>query len=73
MNIKDIVKGNVVNFLKYRRQIAYYTVRVDGEDYMFPVPLEDIGDATLLAEDKAITFMRYIRKSLDEGTFVRAG
>jgi len=72
MNIKDIVKNNVVRFNRYRHQIAYYEVTHEGVEYTFPVPLDDIGDATLLAEDKAITFMRYIRKALDEKTFVKA-
>jgi len=74
VNIKEIVKDNSVAFLKYRQGIAYYTVRVPSTDvdHMFPVPLEDIGDATLLATDKAIVFMRYIRKAIDEGTFVKA-
>ena len=73
MDIKDIVKDNMVRFLRYRKGIAYYAVRVPAEDadYAFPVPLDDIGDATLEAEDKAMLFMRYIRKALDEGTFVR--
>ena len=73
MNIKEIVKDNTVAFFKYRQGIAYYTVRVPstGAEHMFPVPLEDIGDATLLANDKAIVFMRYIRKAIDEGTFVK--
>jgi hypothetical protein len=31
-----------------------------------------VGDATLDAQDKAIIFMRYIRKALDDGTFVPA-
>lgn len=29
-----------------------------------PVPLSDVGNATFLAEDKALLFMRYIRKHL---------
>jgi hypothetical protein len=33
--------------------------------FEFPVPTEDIGNATFLAEDKAMLFMRYIRKHLD--------
>jgi hypothetical protein len=45
----------------------------EGIDYVFPVPLSDVGDATLLATDKAMLFMRYIRKALEEGTFVKAG
>ena len=74
MDIKDIVKDNTVRFAKYRQGVAYYTVRVptDGIEYMFPVPLSDIGDATLLASDKAMVFMRYIRKALEDKTFVKA-
>jgi len=30
--------------------------------FEFPVPVSDCGDGTFLAEDKAILFMRYIRK-----------
>ena len=73
MEIKEIVKDNVVRFAKYRKGYAYYAVRVPSEDanYTFPVPLSDIGDATLLATDKALVFMRYIRQALEDGTFVR--
>jgi hypothetical protein len=75
MDIKEIVKDNEVRFAKYKQGFAYYTVRVSSEgfDYIFPVPLSDIGDATLLATDKAMMFMSYIRKALEEGTFVKAG
>lgn len=72
MNIKDIVKDNVVRFDRYRHGIMYYTVRIKDEGtYSFPVPLDDIGDATLPDEEKAIMFMRYIRKALEDKTFVR--
>jgi hypothetical protein len=47
-------------------------VVVDGQWYRFPVSLEDLGTATLLAEHKAITLMRYIRKALEDHTFVKA-
>jgi hypothetical protein len=72
MNIKEIVKDNKVNFFRYRQGVMYYTVKVPGYDqeHMFPVPLSDVGDATLQAQDKAIIFMRYIRKAIDDGTFV---
>lgn len=70
-NIKDIVKDNRVRILRYRKGVIYYSVTVKDVDYMFPVPLDDIGDATLEAEDKAIFFMRYIRKALEEGSFVK--
>ena len=70
MNIKDVVKNNKVYFLFYRQQHMYYGVDVEGQKLMFPVPLEDVMDATLFAEEKAITYMRYIRKAIDGGTLV---
>ena len=71
MNIVDIVKDNTVRFVRYRQGVAYYGVKVPREgDFMFPVPLADIGDATLELEDKAILFMRYIRRAMGEGSFV---
>ena len=72
MNLKDIVKDNHVNFLRNRQGVMYYTVKVPGKqsDFMFPVPLSDVADATLHAQDKAIILMRYIRKAIEDGTFV---
>lgn len=71
MNIKDIVKDNTVRFVRYRKGIAYYGVNVPADGaYVFPVPLEDIGDATLELEDKAIMFMRYIKRAMSDGSFV---
>ena len=70
MTIKDIVKNNKVYFLFYRQTVMYYGVDVDDKKLMFPVPLEDVMDATLFAEEKAITYMRYIRKAIDDGTLV---
>lgn len=39
--------------------------------YCFPVPLDDVGDATFNATEKALLFMRYIRKAQEEGSFVK--
>jgi hypothetical protein len=73
MNIREIVQDNRVKFMKYRQGYAFYRVRVPGEtvDRAFAVPLTDVGDATLLANDKALIFMRYIRKAIEDGTFVK--
>lgn len=68
--IKDIVKDNTVYFVFYRQQHMYYGIDVGDEKLMFPVPLEDVMDASLHAEEKAITYMRYIRKAMETGTFV---
>ena len=69
--LKEIVKGNVAEFSFYRAGNMFYVVRVNDVFYEFPVGLEDIGGATLLAEFKAITLMRYIRRALEDGTFVQ--
>lgn len=67
--------NNTVSFSRLRQGIAYYIISHVNESglflrYEFPVPLSDIGDATLECHDKAIMFMRYIRKAKEEGTFI---
>ena len=54
MNIKDIVKDNHVTFLRYRQGVLYYCVSVPGvlHEHMFPVPVADVGDATLGARPR---------------------
>lgn len=78
LTIKEIVKDNYVKFRKYRKGILYYGIVImnnvsvdDAGLYEFPVPIEDCGDADFQNSDKAILFMRYIRKALDDGTFVK--
>ncbi|MEM7081539.1 MAG: hypothetical protein AAF465_02275 [Pseudomonadota bacterium] len=71
MNIKDIVRGNTVRFVRYRQGVAYYGVDIPKRGaYLFPVPLEDVGGATLELEDKAVMYMRYIRRAMADGSFV---
>lgn len=62
MNIKDMVKDNKkVKFTHYFDGQLWYVTECD---FKFPVPIEDIGTATFLAEDKAMMFMRYIKKHM---------
>ena len=62
MNLKDQVKDNTVIFQHYRAGELWYEVRETG--FKFPVPVSDVGDAVFLAQDKALLFMRYIRKHM---------
>jgi len=62
VNIKDIVKDKQGRFSFYRDKQLFYRTE-DG--FEFPVPIDDVGNATFLAEDKAILFMRWIRKHID--------
>lgn len=62
MNIKDFVRGDkVVSFVKYGDGVLHYSTDCG---FVFPVPVSDIGDATFLARDRAMLFMRYLRKQL---------
>ena len=61
MNIKDMVKNKRVSFLFYREGELWYETECG---FKFPVPVSDVGTAGMLAEDKAIYFMRWIRKHI---------
>ncbi len=76
-SLKTLLKGNAVHFSRYRKGYLYYTIDNPmiepwgSVTYEFPVPIEDVGDATFGKHDSAILFMRYIRKAQEEGSFVR--
>jgi hypothetical protein len=60
LSIKDMIKdGKKVTFMFYKQGDLWYKTE-DG--FEFPVPIADTGDGIFLNEDKAIMFMRYIRK-----------
>lgn len=60
--LKEMVSGNkVVRFTFYRDKNLWYRTECGFE---FPVPIDDIGNATFLNEDRAMLFMRYIRKHI---------
>ena len=61
-DLKDHVKGDV-EFVRYHDGNLWYEVIATGLE--FPVPTSDIGNATFLCRDRAMLFMRYIRKHLE--------
>lgn len=58
LNIKEMIRGKV-RFDFYRDGNLYYRTE---NGVIFPVPVSEAGTATFLAEDKAILFMRYMRR-----------
>lgn len=63
LSIKDMVAGGkMVRFVRFCANELWY---VTEEGFEFAVPVGDVGTATMLAEDKAMFFMRYIRKHID--------
>lgn len=70
MKLLEIVKDNFATFQFYRQGYMYYEITVAGTAYVFPVEVSDLGTATLNHEEKAITMMRYIRKAMNNESFV---
>ncbi len=75
INITDIVKnGNMAKFAYAIAGVLYYEVSTEENKYIFPVDMndrEDVGTATFPCEIKAITLMRYIRKSLQNNSLIQ--
>lgn len=63
-DLKDCVKGRV-KFIYYRKNELYYECE---NGFVFTVPIDDTGDASFNAEDKAMLFMRWIRQTLNSIT-----
>ena len=71
--LKEIVaNNNPAKFSHYRDGNFFYNVEVEGVKYAFPISLEEAKGATMLADFKAITLMRWIRKALAANTFQKA-
>jgi hypothetical protein len=68
--LKTIVSGDrMARFSHYRDGNFFYVVEVDEKAYSFPISIEEAKGATMFAEFRAITLMRWIRKALDAKTF----
>lgn len=77
-NIKELVKDNMVRFDYYKSGELWFEIIKYVKDYTedttwrkdvlfkFPVPIIDCENAKFLREDKAILYMRYIRKYISE-------
>ena len=68
-----IVNNQKVRFSFYRDGQLWYETECG---FRFPVPVEEAGTATFLAQDRAILFMRYIRKymaTLDDARRTQGG
>jgi len=57
-----IVNNQRVKFLHYQDKELWYVTECGFE---FPVPISDTGSGIFLSEDKAIVFMRWIRKHIE--------
>jgi len=63
LSVKDMVKDGKKVFFKFYRKNELWYATEDG--FEFPVPIDDVGDGIFMNEDKAMLFMRYIRKHVE--------
>lgn len=66
IDIKYLVKDQRVHFKFYRDNALYYET---DSGFRFPIPVEDMNSGVFLPDDKAILYMRWIRKALDTGNY----
>ena len=62
LSVSELVKNKKVIFKYYRQGNLMYQTECGFE---FPVPISDTNDATFPAEEKALFFMRWIRKQIE--------
>jgi len=63
MGIKEMVgPGKQVTFVSYRQGNLWYSTECG---FHFPVPISDTGDAEFCNSDKALLYMRWIRKHME--------
>lgn len=75
ITLKEAITGSVARFDHAVAGVLYYELHTpDLGVYQFSIDMnvkEDVGTSTFLAEYKGITLMRYIRKCMDNETFVK--
>ena len=62
MSIKDHIRG-YSSLQHYRKGCLFY--KTNDTNFMFRVPVDDTGDATLNLIEKSMIMMRYIRKEIE--------
>lgn len=63
LSLKDLIAGGkVAKFKQYRKGVLYY--ELEG-GFVFEIPVVEVGDAHLAAEEKASLFMKWIKRAVD--------
>ena len=58
MSLLNLIKNKQVEFQYYCDGLFWYKIK--GTNFAFPVPVEDVGSGTMLRDDKAVVFMKWI-------------
>lgn len=60
--LKEHIVNKKVRFVFFKDNELWYETELG---FQFPVPTNDVGNGVFLAEDKALLFMRWIRKHIE--------
>lgn len=62
--LKDLIRdGKTAKFKQYRLGNLYYETQ---EGFVFAIPLQELGESTLLAEERCASLMKWIKRALEE-------
>lgn len=75
MGIKELVALVRDNYVKFDRFVGdkfYYRIysEADGNVYVYPVPIEEVGYVAMLSMDRAGVHLRWIRRASEAGELV---
>ena len=63
-SLKELVgPGKLARFLHLRAGVMTYTL---DDGFRFEVPVSELGDASVHAEERAMVLMKWIKRSLDK-------
>jgi hypothetical protein len=68
--IIDIVKDNVAKFDYACGNNIYYKIIGKEKTYLFPIDMSENGTTPFTSEYKAVTLMRWIRKSIKDESLI---
>ena len=74
ITLKEAVKDTIAVFSHAIAGVLYYNLKVEDAVYQFSIDMndkDDVGTTTFFAEYKGITLMRYVRKAMNDGSFVK--
>lgn len=74
ITLKEAIKDTKCKFSHAISGVLYYIDEVGTDLYQFPIDMnnkEDVQTAVFESEIKSITLMRYIRKAIDNGEFIK--
>ena len=69
--METLIANNIVYFEYYHDGNLWYSIYdpESGDTFVFPVPIEETKGGIFKRKDKAIFFMRFIRKAKEEKIF----